>query len=820
MEIYEQLSNGRQFSNLLPAERAALRRLEKVSRIQRDLANGMNPAELKGEDRRLYQEAKNAVESALELYGVMLEKARRGGGVFLVDRNTHIEAYQKLKDINDRDLTQEQRRSKKIAEVLMQVRKGRKINESALNRLSIEDRQFFTALKEEDLGDFVDYLPNFWAEKWVHVGENWTKATYGGELDPEIQDKLRRERKAAAEAQLRNLSLSAEERSKIEGWMNPKGIFADELQYRVDQARRMAIWAAKTYGHDAKLWDFTLLRDGKPIDPNTLGYVKDSLGVPYGINHSGVNDVEKYKYAVPVNPRILGYNSKGEGVILVFDDEGKPVVGGSTGLEFDEKSGQYPIYDQKEEVVTAVDEKGKEYKRTRQLITFDNLNEDTKAVPMLLKTPAGDIDPKTGKMIVKDEPEKVHLDFDSIIHRFRSHPYTRWTGHPYWGYQEEDTGLILTEDVFEDAKKIKQGLLRPEDAEPHATQLLIVDPTLQRVTYFKHRESREDKVLLAAVEESYQGQNLIQDELNMAFFPEDADDEYNRIAYVEQDWDGSAKMWLNARAIYARWTDMLGRRGRTLLPVLPLHFSSMAGMHGADGALGELRMMNYGMGTGNSYRMVGQFALEKWIGQTESAQDEFEALTGYVNPQEKRDREGYLEKPTDDADVILQEYHPSIAILTSETSFKEEIDIKFMADIRKSRGRKEAVIQRGRVLETSKRGERAPRWLKGIDVFERNADGSIRIIGGEKVFNGKVDSDRDVGSSRHSMSIFFWRDVAWVRSDKHWEGQETYDNVKRYYALMDLPQATERQLALEDKAKGKTRILQNRWWQEYGKEVR
>lgn len=777
--IYELLIQGQ--LGLKKAEAEYLERLIRVQRMQDDYAAGrFDSKALRGEERRMYDEANNAVTLAYEMYGVMGEKAKRGGGVYIVDKKNP-----------DGTL-------KKDAEGL----------------------------------PVVDYLPANKAEKVEHFVENWVKATYGvsGEdLDPQIRAKLIAERRVAGEAQLENPNLSAAERRKIEAWMNPQGIFADELKYRVDQARRMAIWAQKTYGFDAKFWDFTLLRDGKPIDPNTLGYVKDSFGEPYGINRRAENDIEKYRYCVPENPMILGYNSKGEEVILAFDDNGNPV-----GLEYDDQ-GQAVIYDKPTKEVRIQNGERVELGISlseRKRILFDNLNRDTKADPMLLKRPKLKLDQDgkplkgvDGKPII-EEVEKVHVDFEIAT----NHIYSGWTGHPYWGYQEEDTGLLLTPENFEAAKRIRSGQSRWEDEEPHATQLLIVDPTLERVAHFRHKESREDKIALAAVEGSYQGHWRIRDELNMAFLPEGPDVETARTAYVIQDFAGSLKELENTSFEAARWANMKVRRGRSLTGVLPLHWDAMSGMWGAPkgkGALNVLRMMNYGMDSGSSYRIVGQFALEKWINQIGGAQDVYDALFGWVSEQEKRSREGYGEKPNNDADSLQKLWENLTRLINNlrnkdvKPSTAENLDNQYVNAVREAMGRPEVTTQRMRVLETDMRGERAPLWLEGIDIFERNEDGSIKVENGQRVYNQRIDGMRDTGSSRHSGSIWFWRMVRWQRSDKPGEGQDLYPDSARYFTPMDQPTIASISLAsIRDTVFYDVKKLVTRWEWLLGKIVR
>lgn len=663
--FYKELST-KQASDLRPAEKLALERLERARKIQQYLEAGRDPGKLEGADRVMYEEARNAVTLAYELYGAMGEKAKRGGGVFLVDR------------------------------------RGPE-------------------------GKFRDYIPNNSAEKFVHFAENWTKATYGH-------------------------------------------LLAAELKYRVDQARRMAIWALKTYGFEARLWDFTLLRGGKPVDPNTLGYHPS-----YGVNRNTTNPIEKYRYAVPNNPRILGYNSRGEEVILVFDTEGKPV-----GLEFDQ-AGKAVIYD-------------KAYGDDRNRIAFDNLDRNTKAEPMLLKRPKEEDDPQKpgrkrvvrkadGSTVVDGEDEKgVSVTFDIATH----HIYSRWTGHPYWGYQEEDTGLLLTQESFDGAKAIKEGKLRWQDVPPHAVQLLIVDPTLERVGHFD-LESLETLITLAAGEESYQGHWRVGDELYMNFFSADASRLKNRTAYVLQDHGGSTKEWFHARAQAALWPDGKVRRLRTFTPFIPLRFASMSEMWGAPGgALDVFRMMGY-----EKYRMVGQFAMDKWINQTGAAQAGYEAIFDWFSEQEMKLQEGLGRKLNNEADrlrVFYKQYSDGkLGNRSGIATVDEDTDEEFLKLFRDTLKRPEVVMNRNTVLQSVFRGERAPLWLEGIEIFKRRPDGTYELDeDNNKILNEAIDWNRDSGSSRHDNKIFLWRYVRLLRSDQPREGQDLYPAEAQYYELGDL----------------------------------
>lgn len=687
-------------------------RLGRARRIQQLLAAGKDSDVLEGDDKVMYDEAKNAVDVAYELFGAMGEKAERGGGVFLVDR---VDA------------------------------KGE---------------------------SFRDYIPVDRAEKLLHFAENWTKATYGGELDEETLAKI-----------------LAEDPSRPDR----KAVLANELKYRVDQNRRFNLWGMKVYGYQTKLWDFTLLRNGKPVDPNTLGYSK------YGINTGASDPIERYRYAVPDNPRILGYNSQGKEVILVFDENGKPLEGAATGLEFDPKTGQVLIFDRPAAIQTQ-DNRGKEITVKPKLIVFDNLNKNTRASRMLLKTPIGEIDPKTHEFKVTGV-EKKPVDFQTAIR----HLYSRFTTHLYWGYQEEDKGLVLTEKSFAWAKLIKAGRVRWEDAPPHAVQLLMIDPTLERVGRFD-LQNLPCIVNLTAVEESYQAHWRIGDELYLNFFPEDASREKIRTEYILQDHGGSTKEWFHFRAEAAYWPDMKTRRLRTFIPYIPLHFASMSKMWGAPGgALDVFRMMAY-----QTYRMVGQFAFEKWVAQIAGAQDVYESMADWYNPQKKKIEEGLGRKLNNEADNLKKFYEQVFVnkmFQRGTLATREDTYQQFLQAARESLNRMEVVENRNTVLESFLRGDRGGLWMEGQEIYQRNPDGSYiyerKPDGSDrldkngnkiKLLSPQVDWNRDSGSSRHSNKLFHYRYARLIRSKV---GYDLYPDTFMYYVVLDNSLADYPRLARE-----------------------
>lgn len=782
------------------AEKKALERLTRAQRLQLRLEAGEDPSVFTGKDREMYQEARNAVELAWEVFGAMGEKAQRGGTVYLVDR------------------------------------------------------------RDEEGRPFRDQIPDFWARRTLHMAENWTKATYGGELDQELLERITKERQdpkagssliAAQRVALEQVSkekLSAAQRTqkikaieaeieRINLWMNPVSLLADDVFYRVGQARRFATWQIRAYGRDAKLWDFTLLRNGKAVDPNTLGYdgvVDPKTGelTQWGANVDAGNEIDKYRYAVPVNERILGYTKDGEKdgeeVILVFDNDGKPKRlqlkdGVSTGrvvdLDYDEK-GNAVIFDKP----TQTRQWSEELQRLvpvliapqdRKKLIFDNLNKDTEARPMQLKVPKPKLDPETKKLqfdpitqrtILEDEPELVQVSFDNVRQRFSNHPFARFEGTPYPGYQEEWTGLLLRPDAWDDAVKIKKGLVHWNEVTSHAYHLIMIDPTFQRLGH-SDIVAVEGELVRANQEESYLSEWRIGDELFASFWPQDADIAKNRTEYVLQDHGGSTKEWFHNRAQAALWVKGRARRAGPFIQYLSVDFAAYPQMYGAPiGPLDVFRMMAYG-----KYRQIGQFAMDKWNNQLHAAQKVLEAGThDWYNPQREKMEEALGRKLNNDADTNFAEHYDLIRdiLILGKTPRENEFQ-KFLVSSRDAQGRVEVYVNRNTVLQSLFRGERAPVNAEGLDMYVRRADGSFVLDeNGFRIPNPDILRNMDTGSARHRNNIFLPRYARFARSPEY---SALYPETAMAFSLLDRSLASYPRLAKEAAVLGRLPAHTNGW---------
>lgn len=789
--IYDVWKSGELVRSIKLADLRTWQRLDRARKVQQYLEKGGLPENIKKdigvEEAIMYEEAKNAVNTAYEVFGAMGDKAQRGGTVFLIDR---------------------------------QDSQGR---------------------------EFRDYMPDYWAERYPQFAENWVKSTYGGKLDEATKAKLKLERRAAGEAQLRVPNLSPQKRAEIEAWMNPIGVSAADLYFRSGQARRFAVWSLRAKGYEGKLWDFTLLKGGKPVDINTVGYTQ------YGDNVDTDDPVERYRYAAPENARILGYNTKGEQIVLVFADDGTPMTlkfdeqGLSTGaivpLEYDDKDKaviykkptKATIYDKKQEQLVVVNLQVQD----RERLVFDNLDKTTKAQPMMLKRPRvwgyskngqkieifdkdgrpiglreSDFD-ESGKAIIYDKSsgkERKRIDLESLISSVNltqrrdnefvfveevpatfdtatNHILCRWTGNPYPGYQEQWTGLTLSDDSFADARMMRDGLLSWEDAPPHAVQLWMVDPTLERVGHFD-LEQLETIVVLASQEGSYISHFRIGDELHLNFFPEDAAPTKVRTQYILQDHGGSTKEWFHLRGQMGLWPDLDARRLGPFTPHISLHFAAMSQMLGAPGGAWDVfRMYSY-----EKYQMIGQFATEKWINQIKGAQAVLETVKDSLDEQRMKIKEALARKLNNEADNTLKGFYDVVIqkrlfqpkntggkkaefITTDEGAFQ-----KFLQAARESLQRWNDHFNKRTVLETVYRGERAPKNLEGIEIYQRLPDGGYKLKNGHKILNPEVEKNKDTGSSRHSNAWVMNEAARFLRSPFV---QSLYADTATYYRLLD-----------------------------------
>lgn len=135
--------------------------------------------------KEAFDKANDSFNVAFQMIGVSGEKVRRGGGVFYVDRNIYIQAYERLERIEDKLLSREKRRDKRIGKVLLAKRTPEtELDDSKRNPDDgLTDQEFYDSLSPQEQMDYVDHMPVYIAEKFVQFAENWTKMKYGDDSD-------------------------------------------------------------------------------------------------------------------------------------------------------------------------------------------------------------------------------------------------------------------------------------------------------------------------------------------------------------------------------------------------------------------------------------------------------------------------------------------------------------------------------------------------------------------------------------------------------------------------------------------------------------
>lgn len=228
--------------------------------------------QLTDKDKKIWEEAydhaKASFATAFQMVGATGEKARRGGGVFFIDRNAHIEAYQRFKDISDTRLTEEQINLKRSGRIQIELKGGKE-----WKKLSEEDREFYQALK--DHGRFVDNMPVYLGEMFVQYAETRTKIEYSDESG--IWDK---KTITDSKGKIYTLNQFFATGGKMVGEMTDKDGKEEVIEtkaayrtYMVWKARKEANDQIKTNGFEGKLRFPKLLFDSDDENSPTFGNI-------------------------------------------------------------------------------------------------------------------------------------------------------------------------------------------------------------------------------------------------------------------------------------------------------------------------------------------------------------------------------------------------------------------------------------------------------------------------------------------------------------------------------------------------------------------
>lgn len=355
-----------------------------------------------------------------------------------------------------------------------------------------------------------------------------------------------------------------------------------------------------------------------------------------------------------------------------------------------------------------------------------------------------------------DENTTETISFQEAI----KHIYSRYTTHTYWGYQGENTDMILRPELLEAAKRIRAGS-RPEDEDVLATQLLIIDPTLKRVKDFDPAtdiaaRQREITLFQAAVEESFLSHVYINKDLFKEFLPEDGHKGKMRSGYNMEDWGGMMRFTMGIKELSASQPARFTRRLGAEIAIMPIYVDSMAAMWGQDGVLGAVSMFADKIKDTGHQKIVSQFGITKFIDQMDYAVQLYNALIGSV--QEGLHVEGLYMKPTNDNEIL----HKFIAVMLNNSFDDSPADqLEFLQKFRETRARLEKVLKIMRVMYSDVRNSGGALRLENVDIFLDNGKFNPAIEGVEEIY-------MNTGTSRHLISDFYDDFTDWVVSE--WPG--------------------------------------------------
>lgn len=374
-----------------------------------------------------------------------------------------------------------------------------------------------------------------------------------------------------------------------------------------------------------------------------------------------------------------------------------------------------------------------------------------------------------GEVVGVDAEHPETIDFQSAV----KHIYSRYTTHTYWGYQGENRHMILRTDLYAAAKRIRAGLSRPEDEDILATQLLLIDPTLKRLTGYRDpkeralgRNNEEDDVEIrffqAAVEESFSNHARINRALFEAFLPADGYRGEMHAGFKFEDWGGTMRFVMGIKELCATQPERFDRRGISLIAMTPVYVDSMAALWGQDGVMGAVSMFADKIGDIGHQKMVSQFGITKFITLIDDGVRLYDALIGTVVDQEGVHKEGLYMKPTNN-----NEFLHAFARFENQIKSDPKQQLEFLKALRESFGRLEAVLKIMRPMYSDHRNAGGALNLEAIDLFLDTGEFNPDIEKNQKTY-------MNTGTSRHFENEFYESFTKWLLSEWPGGGGEIY----------------------------------------------
>lgn len=699
-----------------------------------------------------YDKSKANYETALQLEGITQETTARGGGVYFVYRNKYERAYMEareryLKEAGEKPenakLSLEELKKKWIEEeeaklsleertqrwsveehtgwVLFEMRMGKR-----LETFPKDEQKLVQALSPEDKKTFIDNIPTHLATKSVMAVANAIRMKYADDAEIWERDDLKK-------------FVHAKDEKGNFKYPNFRAVYRTEMVKRAVDSAAEGIF---TDGFEAKFSD----REYKVLDfdPNRK---KKKLT----LDENAIVDTKtksKDHQIMFKRPHVFGYTELGQPV-TDFGEDGQPVNLEKTDFNAE---GQAIIYDMPSDMI----QNGQVLKR-RQLINLDD--EKRQYAPTRWVTTEGE----RRQTVV----EKVPLTFAKAP---GSH-LDLHTAHTYFAYQSNNTDSLAPDYVWEQARQIRDGVLRPEDADVFAGLLLTLDPTLCRLRFFEGGQmALEGIVFDAAVDESLMTWVGARAALNKKFSPRDGNSEFMKMGYYTEDRGGDARFTMMVHNLVAKMPKRWSRRFAGGLGDLPMYASTTADNVGVNGVKELVSLMDDGIHKISDQRIVSQFALMKSINLFDNGAKLWFTLIGGTDPQSGQPVEGLLLKPLANNDKLV-EFWKSGNIFTDLATMN-----KFLYALKESFARVEKSLKDIRTMYSEARNAQGALLLDKTDVFL--PDGR---------YNPDIATDRNTGTSRQIAKMFWKAYVDWLTSREPGGGVDYYGESAAFYDMLKTP---------------------------------
>lgn len=676
-----------------------------------------------------YAKSEASFEVAMQMQGVTHETTIRGSGIYFVHRNKYVREYKEFRrkftrkandpDISEWSLAERKKqfsRNQHLGWILDEIKKG-----ASLDSFPQEEQDLYNGLSLQDKENYTDQIPAHLAQKAGMAVVNWVRMKYRDDADiwkqPGFTERVR------TEPNFRARYRSAMVQKAL-------GRAADAITEKGFEAR----FADADYAADyLDYFD----KDGnlKPdkIEPQPFSLHPMTFKRPHVFGHS--------KNGLP----IIAFDENGP--VFGFDREGKRVTLSESGLDL---RGRPIVYDKS----------GK----PRDLASL--VLEHVENNPGLVLTERDDGEGNKSSVYV----ESVDLDIQAAADSYLA----LHTAHTYWAYQSNNTHTLLPEYVFEQARQIRDGVLRMEDADIFAGLLLTLDPTLCRVKGFPGEQmTLEGIVFDAAVEESLLGFVDVKNVFKDRFLPKDGNKEHMDTGYYTEDLGGEFRFSLQIEALTAKMPDRWARRFRAAIAAAPMYADTMAGNLGRKGVMGAVSMMDDKIHELTTQRILSQFGVTKFINLMDSSTALWFALIGGTDPKTGLHHEGLFMKPTNNADKLVQ-----LRDKLQYSMQQPNVENEYFYALMESFGRVWDTLKVIRTMYSDQRNAGGALDLRKADVFLPNGRFNPAIA---------LEKERNTGTSRHVAKIFWDAYVDWLLDPGPGGGVAAYGSEAEFYKFLKEP---------------------------------